>query len=129
MLYWAEGTKSLSDVQFTNSDPAMIALFVSFLRRCYDAASNTIGLRAYLFADPVAAQHEIEEFWLATASLPRSSLRRSVVNRYSRSSSRKRVNRLPYGTCRITFHRAAVAQSILGAIQEYGGFARKEWLG
>ena len=51
------------------------------------------------------------------------------MNRYSRSSRGKRVNRLPYGTCRVTLHRAAVVQSIYGAIQEYGGFERPEWLG
>jgi len=61
--------------------------------------------------------------------LPPASLRRSIVNRHSRSSGRKRLNRLPYGTCRITLHRAAVVQSIYGAIQEYGGFERPEWLG
>jgi hypothetical protein len=51
------------------------------------------------------------------------------VNRYSRSSKEKRVHRLPYGTCRVTLHRAAVVQSIFGAIQDYGGFERPEWLG
>lgn len=128
MLYWAEGSKSRSTVEFTNSDPAMVALFSEFLRRCYAVEPATIGLRAYLFADHSAKQRELEDFWLETAGLPRSCLRRSVVNRYSRSSQRKRVNRLRYGTCRITLHRAAVVHSVLGAIQEYGGFERSEWL-
>ena len=129
MLYWAEGSKSRTAVQFTNSDPAMIALFVEFLRRSYGAGEESIGVRAHLFADHVADQRRIEAFWLDAARLPSSCLRRSVVNRYSASSLRRRTRRLPYGTCRITLHRAAVVQSIYGAIQEYAGFERPEWLG
>lgn len=35
---------------------------------------------------------------------------------------------LPYGTARLALHSTAVAQSIYGAIQEYGGFHRPKWL-
>ncbi len=129
MLYWAEGAKSRTAIQFCNSDPAMVALFVAFLRSCYDAPVEAIGLRAHLYADHEAEQKRIEEFWLSVARLPRSCLRRSIVNKVSKSSKGKRIGRLPHGTCRVTFHRAAVVQSIFGAIQEYGGFERPEWLG
>jgi hypothetical protein len=36
--------------------------------------------------------------------------------------------RLPYGTTRLTVHSTTVVQKIFGAIQEYGGFERPEWL-
>jgi hypothetical protein len=35
---------------------------------------------------------------------------------------------LPYGTCRLVVHDTALVQSIYGAIQEYAGFDRPEWL-
>jgi hypothetical protein len=82
-----------------------------------------------LFADHVARQNEIEDFWLRTLGLPRSCLRRSVVNVYSKYSQKKRKNKLPYGTCRISYCDTATVQSIYGAIQEYAGFDRPEWLG
>jgi hypothetical protein len=129
MLYWAEGSKSRSELQFSNSDPAMVSLFVEFLRCCYGAEERAICLRLSLFADHEQREHAIEDFWLAATGLPRSSLRRSVVNRYPASSKRRRVNKLPYGTCRVTLYRAAVVQSIYGAIQEYGSFKRPEWVG
>jgi hypothetical protein len=50
------------------------------------------------------------------------------VNVYSKYSQKKRKNKLPYGTCRVVVHRTRVVQSIFGAIQEYGGFSRREWL-
>jgi hypothetical protein len=47
---------------------------------------------------------------------------------YSKYSKRKRVGRLPYGTCRLSVHSTAIVQHIYGAIQEYAGFDRPEWL-
>jgi hypothetical protein len=38
------------------------------------------------------------------------------------------TNKLPYGTCRISVHDVRIAQHLYGAIQEYGGFSRPEWL-
>jgi hypothetical protein len=37
-------------------------------------------------------------------------------------------NKLPYGTCRIVVSQTRVVQSIFGAIQEYAGFRRNDWL-
>jgi hypothetical protein len=50
------------------------------------------------------------------------------VNVYSRQSKKKRTNRLPYGTVRVTVCRTRVVQSIFGSIQEYAGFEREAWL-
>jgi hypothetical protein len=79
--------------------------------------------------DHVGDQWAVEQFWLDALALPRSSLWRSVVNVYSRSSQRTRRGKLPYGTCRVTVHDVRIAQHLYGAIQEYGGFERPEWLG
>ena len=73
-------------------------------------------------------QKEVEQHWLSSLGLPHASLRKSVVNVYSKYSQRKRVGNLPYGTCRVVVSRTRVAQSIYGAIQEYAGFERPEWL-
>lgn len=126
MLYWAEGDRARNRVSFSNSDPEMVRLFVSFLRRYFAIQDDQIALACNLYADHFERQTEIEEFWLATAEVPPKSLRKSTVNQYSKHSLRKRLNVLPYGTCRITVHSTAVAQSIHGSIQEYAGFERPE---
>jgi hypothetical protein len=82
-----------------------------------------------LFADHLARQQAIEQFWLDTLELPRSCLRKSMVNVYSKYSQRKRRGRLPYGTCKLVVCDTTVVQSIYGAIQEYAGFDRPAWLG
>lgn len=129
MLYWAEGSKERNSVNFVNSDPAMARFFVAFLRTHYAVPNEAFRLDCNLFADHIDRQHEIEKFWLDTLCLPDSCLRKSKVNVYSKYSKKKRQNRLPYGTVRVCVHRTAIVQSIFGAIQEYGGFERPEWLG
>jgi predicted transcriptional regulator len=128
MLYWAEGARTRNSVRFSNSDPEMVRMFIDFLRAYFDLTDEQIRLTCHLYADHAERQREIEQFWLDVARLPEASLCRSVVNVYSKYSARKRVNMLPYGTCRVVVNRTSVVQSIYGAIQEYGGFDRPAWL-
>jgi hypothetical protein len=128
MLYWAEGSRSRNSVQFTNSDPEMVVFFVRFLRRTFLLPDDAFRVYCNLFADHAREQSRIERFWLSELELPPSCLRKTTVNAYSKHSKRIRLNRLPYGTCRICVHSSRVVQSIYGAIQEYGGFDRSEWL-
>jgi transposase-like protein len=128
MLFWAEGGKARNQLRFTNSDPEMIRFFVRFLRTCLDLRPEDIAITCNLFADHVSRQRENEFVWLATAGVPPSSLRKSTLNVYSKHSGRKRQNKLPYGTCRVTVSRTSITQHIFGAIQEYAGFRRDAWL-
>jgi hypothetical protein len=107
----------------------MVRLFVTFLRKYFEISAGDIRISCHLFADHIQRQREIERYWLNVAGLPEESLRRSVVNLYSRSSKRKRVKKLPNGTCQVVLSRVLVLQSILGSIQEYAGFERPAWLG
>jgi hypothetical protein len=128
MLFWAEADKHRNGVRLANSDPDLLRLFVAFLRRCYDAEVSRITISCNLFADHLARQREIEDFWLRTLGLPRSCLRKSIVNVYSKYSQKKRKNKLPYGTCKVAYSDTRTVQSIYGAIQEYAGFHRPQWL-
>jgi hypothetical protein len=128
MLYWAEGEKDRNAVRFSNSDPEMVRFFVSFLKTYFDLQDEEIRLTCYLFADHVQHQREIELFWLDVAQLSTHSLCKSYVNVYSKYSQKKRINKLPDGTVRVTVTRTRVIQSIYGAIQEYAGFEREAWL-
>jgi transposase-like protein len=127
MLYWAEGWKNRNQLYFTNADPDMIRLFMRFLRSL-GVRDDRIRINCQLFADHVERQREVEDFWLDVAQLPKSCLRKSMINVVSRSSKRKRVNMLPWGTCRLIVNDTLLLQHIYGAIQEYGGFSRDKWL-
>ena len=128
MLYWAEGSKRRNQLVFSNSDPEMIRFFVGFLRAYFSLDEQCMRITCNLFADHVDRQRQIEDFWLETCGVPRSCLCKSTVNVHSKYSKKRRTNRLPYGTCRVVVSRTSITQSIFGAIQEYAGFDRPEWL-
>jgi transcriptional regulator with XRE-family HTH domain len=128
MLYWAEGSKSRNSLVLSNSDPELVACFADFLRDHFGVPDDRFAVTCNLFADHLDRQHEIEEFWLRKLDLPQSCLRKSIVNRYSKYSAKKRTNKLPYGTCRLAVHSTRIVQTIYGSIQEYGGFERPAWL-
>jgi hypothetical protein len=129
MLYWAEGAKLRNAVRLSNSDPEVLRFFARFLRAQFDLPDAKMRVWCNLFADHMGRQREIEAFWLEVLELPQACLTKSTVNVYSKYSQKKRMNRLPYGTCRLSVHSTAIVQHIYGAIQEYAGFDRPEWLG
>jgi hypothetical protein len=122
MLFWAEGSRARNTVEFTNSDPDMVAFFASFLRHYFGIDSSDMRIACNLFTDHAEEQHRIEQFWLDVARLPPSSLRKSMVNVYSKYSAK-----LPYGTCKLVVGNTRVAHMLYGAIQELAGFERPEW--
>jgi transcriptional regulator with XRE-family HTH domain len=128
MLFWAEGSRCGNSLQLTNSDPELIRFFVHFLRRQLGVPDEKIRVACNLFADHEERQHEIEQFWLDVVALPRSALTKTMVNRYSKWSQKKRKNKLPYGTCRVSIHDTRLEHLLYGSIQELAAFERDEWL-
>ena len=106
----------------------MMRFFAGFLRANFDVQEERIAVTCNLFADHVEKQREIEDFWLETLGLTRANLRRTIVNRYSKYSKKKRRNKLPYGTCRLTVSDTSIVQTLYGSIQELAGFSRESWL-
>jgi hypothetical protein len=127
MLYWAEGSKDRNAVMLTNSDADMLALFVRFLRECYDVAPERMALSVNCHLNNGLELAEIEAWWLKRLGLPAASLRKATVNAPSRAS-RWRRNVLVYGTARVSVYSTAIVQSIYGAIQQYAGIERPEWV-
>lgn len=129
MLYWGEGSKARNYVQLANSDPALIQFFARFLRNHFAVPDARLRVQVNMHAADPAEVHASEDYWLTLLGLTRESLTKSIVNSVSKASLHKRFGLLPHGTCRLTVHDTAIVQHLYGAIQEYGGFERPEWLG
>jgi hypothetical protein len=127
-LYWAEGTKSRNCAALTNSDPDLLLVLRRFLARWYDVPDERLAFSVNCFLNNGLPLEEIEDHWLQVLELPRSCLRAATVDTPS-SASRRRGRTLVYGTGRLSVASTAVVQSIYGAIQEYAGLDRPEWLG
>jgi hypothetical protein len=127
MLYWAEGSKQRNAVVFTNSDDDMMRFFQRFLRECYGVKDEQLRLSVNCFLNNGKTLEEIEAWWLRRLGLPASSLTKATVNRPSSAS--KGIRRpLVHGTARLTVSSTRIVQSIYGAIQEYAGAQRPEWV-
>ena len=128
MLYWAEGSKTRNTVIFVNSDADMMELFLRFLRHCYGVSDDEVALSVNCHIDASCDPADVTRWWLERLGLPATSARAPTVNAVSSASRRRRGHVLPFGTARLVVHSTFVAQSIFGAIQEYSGAARPEWV-
>jgi transposase-like protein len=127
MLYWAEGSKARHMLDFSNSDADMMTLYLKFLRESLQIEDADIILRISCYLGNGVAVEEIEEYWINLLGLPRSSLRKTLVNIQPRSSQQK-GRKLKYGMCKICVYRTQAIHHVLGAIQEYAGIEKPEWL-
>lgn len=95
--------------------------------RIYEVEPAGLRLDVNCFVNNGLGIEEIERWWLAQLDLPWSCLRAHTINRPS-SAGRAQRNTLMYGTARLILHSTFVVQSTSGAIQEYAGSERPEWL-
>jgi len=128
MLYWAEGSKSRNAAELVNADAGMLRMFLRFIERYYDVTPSRTTFSVNCFMNNGLSLDEIEAWWLEQLDLPRTCLRKAIVNRPSSASRRRRHRILLHGTGRLAVNSTFVVQSIYGGIQEIAGIDRPEWL-
>jgi hypothetical protein len=128
MLFWAEGAKRRNTIQFTNSDPHMLAFFRRFLVKAMAIGADEIAMSINVYTNNGITIEEIERYWLDLLELPSSSVRKHMLNHMPTSSSGRARNKLPYGVVTLNVHSTWMVQHIYGAIQEYAGFDEPAWL-
>jgi hypothetical protein len=128
MLYWAEGAKARNSIQFSNSDPHMVALFRRFLTEALAIPRGAILFSINVYTNNGLSLAEIERHWLDQLDLPAGNARKHMANHMPTSSSGRAKNKLPYGVCTLRVHNTWMLQHIYGAIQEYAGFEKPAWL-
>jgi predicted transcriptional regulator len=124
MLYWAEGAKSRNTVNFVNSDPAMILLFIRFLRQELQVKNEDIAIHIVCHATEEVQKTHIGQYWCNLINLPYSCLKK-IQSKIAGDTTR---NILLNGVCGIRVHSTELTMHIFGAIQEYGGFDNPDWL-
>lgn len=68
LLFWAEGGKSKPYIDFTNSDPNMIRVFLHLLRDCFNI--NESKLYAIVHIHEYHNDNEIKHFWSDITKIP-----------------------------------------------------------
>jgi len=126
MLYWAEGKKARNTLCFVNSDADMISLFLRFLRSSMCVEDARLRARILCYLGNGLELREIEAYWIDILEMERSVLSTRVNT--PPVSSRQRGRKLLFGVCEVIVHQSSVLQHMYGAIQEYAGIDKPEWL-
>ncbi|HEX9065162.1 MAG TPA: hypothetical protein VF843_08635 [Streptosporangiaceae bacterium] len=109
VAYWCEGAKNKphrrSDhVDFINSDPALIRLFLRFLDRAGVTEDRLIfQVSIHESADVVAAQ----EFWLEVTQTDPAQFRRPQIKRHNPRTNRKNTGDTYHGCLRVRVRRSS----------------------
>lgn len=127
MLYWAKGRKNRNRLSLINSDGDLLSFFIKFLRESLIVDDNQIRLRVNCYLGNELTLEEIQEYWLLLLNLPQSCLINSVVNAQPQSSQQK-GRKLLCGLWELSVHNTELIQHVFGAIQEYSGIDKPEWL-
>jgi hypothetical protein len=127
MLFWAEGKKNRNYLSLVNSDPDMLTFYMRFLRECLHIDDEDVVVHINCYSNNGLTVEDVENYWLKILQLPRTCLRKTVANLPPKSSN-QRGRKLPYGVCAISVYKTCLVQHVYGAIQEYTGIDKPQWL-
>lgn len=127
MLYWGEGSKGRNSLKFSNSDSGMLKYYMNFLRQSLNVENEQIVIRIVCYLGNGLEKEDIISYWLDILELPETCVAQIVAN-VQPVSSQQKGRKLLYGTCEVSVHLTRVVQHVLGAIQEYAGIDKPEWL-
>ena len=110
-LYAGEGDKRDGAVGFTNSDPRMIALFLRWLRECFEIDESRLRVSLYLHEglDLVEATH----FWSCLTGIPTSQFNQPYRARADPSIRTARHTRC---CAKVRYGSASTHRSIMGLV-------------
>lgn len=107
-IYWAEGSKNKpwrtgARVSFLNSDPAMIRLFLCWLR-LVGIDADRLQFRVCIHES--ADVEEAEAFWADVVSAPRSEFQRTTLKRHNPRTTRRNVGSGYHGCLCVSVRRS-----------------------
>ncbi len=95
-LYWAEGTKEKeyrpsARLQFANSDPSMVALYMLWLRRITGVSDKDVIVTVHIHDNHRSIASSIERYWLKVTNLSRTNLGKTVFKKHNPKTLRKNI--------------------------------------
>ena len=114
MLYWAEGgKKSVKGIDFANSDPNMIIIFVKFLRELYKVQEKR--LRIYLYTYNSLPTDQLISYWSELTDIPTSQFSKP----YIRPKSELKHDKMQHGLIHIRYSDIRLLKLIMDEIHQY----------
>ncbi|MBI4992878.1 MAG: hypothetical protein HZC26_01935 [Candidatus Magasanikbacteria bacterium] len=118
-LYWGEGYKKGAEgsvwkcVDFTNSDPKMVAIMMRFFREVCEVKTENFKIQLMLHCGLLA--QEAVNFWSKMTKIPtKQFLKVSIIN--SKKKKKKSKTLLKYGTIHIRVYNVDLFHKIIGLV-------------
>lgn len=113
MLYWAEGTLRGNTVDFANSNPQMIAVFLRFLRKICGVKEKR--LRVYLYAYQYQDIKKLKRYWHKITEIPLTQFTKPYIRIGNQNLSGRK---LLYGLVHIRYNDKQLLNLIKNWIDE-----------
>lgn len=110
MLYYGEGAKTGTTVDFANSDQKALALFLKFLRQI--CRVNESKLRFYLYCFENQDPNQLINFWCSTLNIKRENFTKPYIRKIKKSN--KRI--MSWGVLHIRYNDKRLLEKILSLI-------------
>jgi lambda repressor-like predicted transcriptional regulator len=115
VFYWAEGSKfeGVSGLRFVNTDPNLLQLYMSLLRKCYDIDEERFRVRLHLHY--YHKKRVARDFWSTKLDIPSSQFASAFVKKRGR---KKRFRKNFMGICFIYYPNGDIREELLALGQE-----------
>ncbi len=99
-LYWTEGSHSSATnvVDFANSDPAMVKIFLKFLRRICGVQEKRLRMYLYCYANQNI--EELIRFWSRATAVPTIQFSKPYIRKDFRQD---KIGKMPYGLAHVRY--------------------------
>ena len=106
-LYWAEGSKEKdyypgSCVQFSNSDPKMIKLFLKWAKEVCKINDDKISIAIYLHQNSINNTEVVKKYWSKVTGFNVEKTGKVYYKKFKSKTNRRNVGNLYYGGIRVT---------------------------
>lgn len=111
MLYWAEGQKSPNSgapVNFTNTDPKLMLLFLTLLRNCYHLDESKLRVRLHLHW--YHKVNKVRSFWSMLLNIDESKFGKIYLKQRSKT---KKFRKNFAGICFLRYHSIDLRREIM----------------
>lgn len=113
-LYWGEGTKTAEySIAITNTDPAIIKCFVTWLRK-FGISPDNLKIKLHIYTDQ--NEKELKKFWSKVTGIPEINYYKSY-SKLSSSKSKTYKGTFSFGTCSVIYHERDTYEYVLAGIK------------
>lgn len=109
MLYYGEGAKTSHTVDIANSDPAVLQLFIKFLRKICRVQESK--LRFYLYCFSNQDSEKLIEFWANKLTIDKNQFTKPYVRKIDNTKNNTRI--MQWGVLHIRYNDKRLLEKIL----------------